>query len=121
MSADSEDLFHIALPDDWTAARRTGEYRVSTRGHTFDQVGFIHCARAHQLVRVANFAYADLTELLVLGIDDEGLDIRAEPAADDTSELFPHLYGPLPTGAVVSEDWWERGGDGVWHRPPFIR
>lgn len=122
MSADPEDLFHISLPDDWGAARGEGEYRISTRGSTLDEVGFIHCCTARQLVRVANFAYADLAELLVLRIDPGLLDaeIIYEAADDQSDETFPHVYGPIPTMAVVNEEWWERGDDGVWHRPPFI-
>ncbi|HWL45056.1 MAG TPA: DUF952 domain-containing protein [Ilumatobacter sp.] len=116
-----DEILHIALPDDWDAAKATGEYRVSTRGHTLDAVGFIHCSYPHQVVRVANFAYADLLELVLLHLEPELLDaeVRVEPAAENAAELFPHVYGPIPTAAVVAETWWDRGDDGLWHRPFF--
>lgn len=114
-----DEILHIALPDDWAAAKATGEYRVSTRGRSLDDVGFIHCSHPRQLVRVANFAYADVTELVLLHIEPELLDaeVRIEPAAENSAELFPHIYGPLPVSAVVAETWWDRGEDGLWHKP----
>lgn len=116
---ESDELLHLALPDDWTAARETGEYRMSTRGRTLEQVGFIHCSRPDQLEGVANRFYADLGEVVILQIDPELLDaeVRLEPPADGIDELFPHVYGPIPTSAVVATTLWDRGDDGMWHRP----
>ena len=116
-----DEILHIAIPDEWSAAKAAGEYRVSTRGKTLDDVGFIHCSYPNQVVRVANFAYADLTELVLLHIEPELLDaeLRLEPPAENASELFPHVYGPIPIAAVVAETWWDRGDDGLWHRPVF--
>lgn len=116
---DPELLFHVALPEDWAAAREAGEYRVSTRGRTLDDEGFVHCSYPHQLEGVANRFYADLSEVVILHVDPDLLeaDVRAEPAFEGGDELFPHAYGPIPTGAVISTTWWERGDDGVWRRP----
>ena len=41
-------LHHLALVADWNAARMVGDYRVSTRGLTLEQVGYIHASHAHQ-------------------------------------------------------------------------
>lgn len=114
-----DEILHIALPDDWAAAKATGEYRVSTRGHTLDDVGFIHCSHPHQVVKVANFAYADVAELVLLHIEPELLEaeLKIEPAAENAAELFPHVYGPIPVTAVIAETWWDRGDDGLWHKP----
>ena len=116
---ENDELLHLALPDDWTAARHAGEYRVSTRGRTLDEEGFIHCAYPSQLEGVANRFYADLIEVVILRIDPELLDaeIRVEPAAEGIDELFPHVYGPIPTSAVIASTWWDRDDDGLWHRP----
>ncbi|GIH71275.1 GNAT family N-acetyltransferase [Sphaerimonospora thailandensis] len=88
---------HLALLTDWDAARQSGEYRVSTLGRTLEQEGFIHCSRdAAQLRDVHDTFYSGVTEpLAVLHIDPTGLDIRVEGG-------FPHLYGPLPVGAVIA-------------------
>ncbi|HOW00092.1 MAG TPA: DUF952 domain-containing protein, partial [Rhodoglobus sp.] len=64
-------IFHIAHAIDWHDAERTGEYRVSTRGRTLDEVGFIHASSEAQVVGVANAFYSDdpLT-LIVLELDE---------------------------------------------------
>ena len=113
-----DEILHIALPDDWSAARAGGEYRVSTRGVSLDDEGFIHCSHPNQIETVANRFFGDLSELVLLHIEPEFLEaeIREEPAANG-GELFPHVYGPIPTAAVVATTWWDRGDDGVWHRP----
>ena len=114
-----DEILHIALPEEWRAARELGEYRMSTRGKTLDDVGFVHCSYPRQVTKVANFAYADLTELVILHTEPELLDaeIKVEPATDNGGELFPHVYGPIPTQAVMAETWWDRGDDGLWHTP----
>ena len=94
---DAMTILHLALHDDWTAARRAGEYRVSTLGRTLDQEGFIHCSRDLDQLRGVHAAfYAQVRQpLLVLEIDPAGLDIRLENG-------FPHLYGPLPLTSVTA-------------------
>lgn len=95
-------LYHIALASDWAAAQAAGEYRVSTLGHTLDEVGFIHASYAAQVAATADRFYADVTEpLVLLRIDPArlGCDVRAE-AAVPGGELFPHIYGPIPAVAV---------------------
>jgi glutathione S-transferase len=117
-----DELLHIALPDDWTAAREQGEYRVSTRGRGLDEEGFIHCSYLRQVDGVANRFYADVVELVLLHIEPELLhaEVRVEPAGDGGTERFPHVYGPIPTSAVIATTWWERGDDGMWHRPHIM-
>jgi glutathione S-transferase len=99
----ADRLYHLALPGDWAAARDAGSYRISTQGATLDEVGFIHCSFAHQLDATDARFYGDLDEVLVLEIDPSRLDddVRVEDL-HGTGEEFPHLYGPLPVGAVVA-------------------
>lgn len=113
------ELLHIALPDDWTAARQSGEYTISTRGRTLEQEGFIHCSFPAQIEAVANRYYADITEVVILHLEPELLDaeVRNEPATEGGGELFPHVYGAIPTTAVIAETWWDRDDDGIWRRP----
>jgi glutathione S-transferase len=112
-------IFHAALPDDWAAARAAGEYRISTRGRTLAEEGFVHCADRHQLEAVANRFYADVPELVVLTIDTSALGaaVVREPPADGIDELFPHVYGPIPVTAVVATASWRRGASGRWVLP----
>ena len=95
-------IFHIADAEDWSAAQTAGEYRMSTRGRTLVDVGFIHCSHRHQVERVANAAYRGAAPLVLLTIDPHlvGAEIREESAGG--VETFPHVYGPLPVGAVVT-------------------
>lgn len=97
-------LYHLALAADWQQARQLGEYRISTRGQSLEQVGFIHASYAHQLEGTHQRFYADVSDLRLLVIDPtrlaaHGIAVRPE-AAPGSGELFPHLYGPLPLDAV---------------------
>ena len=85
------------------AAQAAGEYRVSTRGATLDDVGFVHAAHAHQVAGVAERFYADVTDdLVLLVIDPERLGAPVvEEVPDGADEGFPHVYGPVPVAAVV--------------------
>jgi uncharacterized protein (DUF952 family) len=96
------ELLHITDHASWQEAIGTGEYRMSTRGVTLEQAGFIHCSLRHQLRQVAELVYGDANDLLVLIIDGEQVpaDIRYEAAAPG-GERYPHIYGALPVGAVT--------------------
>ncbi|MGA0962147.1 MAG: DUF952 domain-containing protein [Ilumatobacteraceae bacterium] len=111
-------IWHIALHDDWRDAQLSGLYLVSTRGMTLEEVGYIHCSKPEQIEGVAQRFYADLRELLLLEVDPERVEseIVEEPPAPGVSELFPHIYGPLPITAVCSVRQWTRGETG-WVLP----
>jgi len=96
-------LFHVALPEDLADAERTGRYRMSTRGLTLEQVGFVHLAYEHQCRGVLERYYSDRPDAVVLVLDPERLesDVRDEPPAQG-GEAFPHLYGELPLDAVLA-------------------
>ena len=100
----TEPLFHLALRCDWEAAQRAGEYRVSTLGRTLEDEGFLHASYRHQVEGVRARFYADVNEpLVLLEIDRGRLDVPvADEVPDGADEAFPHLYGPLPTDAVVA-------------------
>jgi len=90
-----------------------GEYRMSTRGVTLEQDGFIHCSLRHQLRAVAELFYGDANDLVVLVIDSEQVpaDIRYEVPAPG-AERYPHIYGPLPVSAVTEVVGVGRDGSG---------
>jgi uncharacterized protein (DUF952 family) len=96
-------LFHIALRDEWEQGRGAGVYRVSTRGRTLEQQGFVHLSFAGQVSGVADAFYRDAPELVVLELDPARLagEVRVEPVPG-TDERFPHLYGPIRPDAVVA-------------------
>lgn len=92
-------IYHVAHRSDWEAALVAGEYRVSTRGRTLDEVGFIHASRADQVAQVAELFYGDDPEdLVVLAIDESAVTasetaLRHEDIGN--GQVFPHLYGPI--------------------------
>lgn len=109
-------LYHLAVPDDWTAAFVTGEYTMSTRGVSLDEEGFIHCSTREQIEATANRFYGDLDQLVLLTIDADLVpsEIRWEPPAPGAEELFPHIYGALPIAAVNLAAMWLRSPDRPW-------
>ena len=97
-------IYHLALESDWTHAEAgAGEYRISTIGRQLADVGFIHCSFDHQVQTVANAFYRGRADVLLLSIDESKLmsEIREEKAAG-TTDVFPHIYGPLNIDAVAS-------------------
>ena len=113
----SRELFHVALPDDWEAARADGRYTASTRGRTLSDEGFIHCSFAEQVAATVRRFYGDLDQVILLRIDPHRL-IAPWVVEDllDTGEAFPHVYGPISLDAVIDATPVEpaamRDGDG---------
>jgi uncharacterized protein (DUF952 family) len=99
-------ILHLAKLEDWSEAVSLGHYSISTRDKTLDEVGFIHCSTAEQLASVASFVYQDyLGELIILEMDLAQLEsARVKVLFEDggNGELFPHIYGPIPVGLVLT-------------------
>src|SRR3954471_20666779 len=99
-------IFHVTTTAEWEAAEAAGSYRMSTKGATLDEVGFIHASSAEQLPVVASYLYGDSDEpLVVLELDDKGIrgsGIRIPWEDGGDGELFPHIYGALDTAFVVA-------------------
>lgn len=98
-------ILHLASKCDWDAALESGSYRISTRGASLDDVGFIHAPGPDQLRAVAEFVYASCEDaLVVLVMDDDtiratGTPVRYEDGGD--GELYPHIYGPIRPSHVT--------------------
>jgi len=96
-------IFHVTTARHWAEAQAAGDYRVSTRGKTLDDVGFIHGSFGHQYPRIGALIFRNSSEpLVVLVINPERLGVPI--VVEDTTgagEEFPHIYGPLPIEAVV--------------------
>lgn len=93
------EILHVAHRADWDRAQRAGRYRVSTRGRTLDEVGFIHAALRDQIAGVAAALYADDdAELCILVMDDARIrDAGVRMVFEDGGDgrLYPHIYGPI--------------------------
>lgn len=101
MAAQDAMIYHIALASDWETAQQAGDYRVSTRGRSLADEGFIHCSRADQVQGIVAAFYADAGPLVLLTIDPA---LLSSPVQDDEiapGVVFPHVYGPIDLAAVV--------------------
>ena len=81
----------------WQKAETEGAFRGSP-DDTRD--GFIHFSTADQLAETAAKHFAGQPDLLLAAVDAErlGPQLKWEPSRGGA--LFPHLYAPLPLGAV---------------------
>ncbi|HTJ34371.1 MAG TPA: DUF952 domain-containing protein [Dactylosporangium sp.] len=108
-------IYHIAFASDWENAKEEGEYRISTKGRTLEEQGFIHGGTAHHVAPIANMIYGSDEGLVVLVIEEERL---SSPLRYDEvpgwDQPFPHIYGPLNPDAVVSVLALTRGADGKY-------
>ena len=119
--ADMETIFHVTAATDWRAAQATGAYRLSTRGRSLEDEGFIHASYANQVTRVANAIYRGVHGLVLLVIDCQRV---AAPVRDENldggDERFPHIYGALNLDAVIEVLPFEPCDDGTFTLPePF--
>ena len=99
-------MYHLAVAGEWEAAVASGtDYRRSTLGASLDEVGFIHCSFGGQVQRTADLFYRGRSDVVLLTIDPSRLraEVRVENL-DGGGDLVPHIYGPLPIGAVVRLD-----------------
>ena len=92
-------IYKISPASAWREAERQGVFRGSS-----DDVrdGFIHFSTASQVADTVRKHFAGQTGLFLIAVDADALGdaLRWEPSRND--ELFPHLYGELDLGAVLS-------------------
>jgi uncharacterized protein (DUF952 family) len=111
-------LFHITSAEEAADAVRAGVYAPGA----FEAEGFIHCSYSRQVCDVANRLFSGRSDLVLLEIDRtkvtcEVIDENLEGGA----QLFPHIYGRLPIGAVVKIHWFPCGDDGRFELPETVR
>jgi sulfopyruvate decarboxylase subunit beta len=96
--AESEPyILHITRREQWGEAKREGYFK----GDTLGSQGFIHFSKPHQVEEeLANFLFEGQKDLVLLIVDTSKVqaEIRYETMGN---EVFPHLYGPLNTDAVI--------------------
>ena len=98
-----DSSYHLALEEEWReAVERGGPYSRSTLGKSQREVGFIHCSFASQVETIAHLIYGSREDVLLLVIDPSQVhaEVRIENL-DGGRDPFPHIYGELPTKAVV--------------------
>jgi uncharacterized protein (DUF952 family) len=91
-------IFHITSIAAWNTAKAAGSYTADS----LDSEGFIHCSTAEQFIWVANQRFVGRTDLVLLHIDPAKL--AAEVIYENLeggTQRFPHVYGPIPSSAVI--------------------
>ncbi len=104
-----DPIFHMCRRDEWLAAEAAGSYAGSSQDRAD---GFIHFSTRAQIVESAARHRAGQTGLVLLSVDPEALGPALKWEASRGGALFPHLYGALPTAAVVRVDDLPLGDDG---------
>ena len=91
-------IYKIIHRDDWDAARACGRYTGSADDR---RDGFIHFSTASQMRVTAARHFAGQSGLMLLALDAAvlGPALKWEPSRG--GDLFPHLYGAMPTRAVT--------------------
>jgi uncharacterized protein (DUF952 family) len=106
-------IFKIVDADLWKQAEALGHFD----GSPVDaRDGFIHFSTAAQVAATAAKHFAGVENLILVAVSTRALTLRWEPARG--GELFPHLYGTLPTSSVT----WVRAmplGERGTHRIPL--
>ena len=110
-------IYHMCRAEEWQAAQACGHHAGSSQDVAD---GFIHFSTAAQVVESAARHRAGQSGLVLLAVDAAALGdaLKWEPSRG--GQLFPHLYGPLPLGAVVAADPLPLGADGA-HLFPALK
>ena len=96
-------IYHISLVSEWRSARGASQYTMSSNGVTLAQQGFIHCCYVNQIQGVLERFYTEVTDPMCLMVIDP-YRVTAPVIAENLeggTELFPHIYGPIPIAAVT--------------------
>jgi uncharacterized protein (DUF952 family) len=82
----------------WSEAERAGVFR----GAPVDaRDGFIHFSSATQVRETATRYFAGAEDLMLIAVDADALGDALKWEVSRGGDLFPHLYGDLPLGAVL--------------------
>jgi uncharacterized protein (DUF952 family) len=110
-------IYHITSAVEAAAAARSGTYVPNA----FDADGFIHCSYQRQVQDVANRRFPGRADLVLLEIDRAELPCHViDENLEGGTDLYPHIYGPLPMSAVLQVHPFPCGVDGRFERgvPP---
>jgi uncharacterized protein (DUF952 family) len=118
----SDRICHVLHAHEWSAAQAAGDWRPPSL--TDPAQGFVHLSTPEQVEVSASTYYRGATDLVLLTVDTERLgeglvweESTPPPGAPVRPGLFPHLYGPLPVGAVTAAHPWPPEPDGSFRLP----
>jgi uncharacterized protein (DUF952 family) len=103
-------IYKILSRAEWASAKAAGRFDGSAVDR---RDGFIHLSAADQAQETATRYFKDQADLVLLGIEAEGLGEALKWEASRGGALFPHLYRPLLISEVLSEVELLLDADGV--------
>jgi uncharacterized protein (DUF952 family) len=91
-------IFKVCAREEWAAAEASGLYQGSADDR---RDGFIHFSTKAQLPATLAKYFAGRDDLMLIAVESETLGdaLKWEPSRG--GDLFPHLYGALPTSAAL--------------------
>ena len=106
-------IYKICERAEWRASEAGGQFRGSA---VDERDGFIHFSSAAQLAETAAKHFAHKTDLVLVAVDAAALGDALKWERSRGGDLFPHLHGVLPHGAVR---WVRPLGDEIDGRRPL--
>lgn len=103
-------IYKILSRAEWDAAKAVGRFEGSAVDR---QDGFIHLSAADQAQQTAALYFKGQPDLVLLGVEAEGLGADLKWEASRGGALFPHLFRPLRVSEVVTETDLTLDADGV--------
>ena len=117
MSLNHKIIYKIMTHDQWQSFEQNGFFE----GALVDlEDGYIHFSTASQLSETLSRHFHGQTNLMLVSVEivQLGNDLRYEPSRG--GDLFPHLYAPLPVGAVREITPLPLGPDGCHQFPDRV-
>ncbi len=107
-------VYKVMSATELSQMRRDGVFRGSPADIAD---GYIHLSCASQVAGTLDKHFSGVADLVLAAVDllQLGDSVRWEPSRG--GQLFPHIYGVLPIGAVVSVAPVERTADGAVQLP----
>jgi len=110
----SEVIYKVMSAEAWREAQAAGVYHGSPDDA---RDGFIHFSTADQLPGTLAKHFAGQDGLLLVAVDEAALGDKLIWEPSRRGELFPHLYGALPTEASHWTTPITLGSDGAHELP----
>jgi uncharacterized protein (DUF952 family) len=92
-------IYKLLPTHEWVRAEVAGRYDGSEVDR---RDGFVHFSGPDQVVETARRHFAGQAGLTLLTVDPERLGAELRWEASRGGALFPHLYAPMPAGAVLA-------------------
>jgi uncharacterized protein (DUF952 family) len=107
-------IYKILSKNAWVAACQVGTFT----GAEIDLAdGYIHFSAAEQVTETAARYFAGMADLLLVAVESERFGAAMKWEESRGGDLFPHLYGTLPTSDILWAKPLPLGDDGYHHFP----